>query len=87
MCSSDLHVRVRDMYTKQLRSPAQLEKLGVRIPEELVTKVSSGTTVVPSSDPRPPVAAIAAADDFQVVEPLTSRYEREPVDPEAEVGS
>lgn len=81
------HVRVRDMYTKQLRSPAQLEKLGVRIPEELVTKVSSGTTVVPSSDPRPPVAAIAAAEDFQVVEPLTSRYEREPVDPETEVGS
>lgn len=46
-----------DMYEWKLKSPAQMEKvvknLKFTIPEGLVEKVSSGTTIAPEGDPRP----------------------------------
>jgi uncharacterized protein DUF2800 len=52
----------------ELKSPAQLEKVkGVDAKwlAKQVTNVSSGTTMVPDSDPRP--AVVAAKDDFDVI--------------------
>ena len=51
-----------DLYETKLKSPAQMEKLlkknKMELPEELVQKVSSGTTIAPESDPRPAVLRI-----------------------------
>ena len=44
---------------KELISPAQAEKLlkplKQKLPDDMVTSVSSGTTLAPESDPRPEV--------------------------------
>jgi len=53
-------------YVKKLISPAQAEKalkpLGIKeIPEELIVKSSSGTTLAPESDKRPAVTLTATA--------------------------
>lgn len=53
----------------ELKSPAQMEKmLGKKqfaaTMGELVIKRSTGTTVVPDSDPRPAVGRLSASDDF-----------------------
>lgn len=63
-----------DLYTKKLVSPAQAEKVikalfpaGARpTVEELVTRVSSGSNLVPVEDPRPAITSVSAADDFDV---------------------
>ena len=48
-----------EMYETKLRSPAQiLKKHKLDLPEGLIVKESSGTTVVPDSDPRPAVLLI-----------------------------
>ena len=62
----------RAVFTEpELRSPAQVEKiLGKKkfekVADEYVEKISSGHTLVLSSDPRPP-AAVAQLSDFGVV--------------------
>lgn len=62
-----------DMWTKKLKSPAQIEKLvgkakfNKMVVSDLVEKVSSGHTLAPASDPRPP-AAVAQLTDFSVQE-------------------
>jgi hypothetical protein len=52
----------KDIYSKELLSPAQMEKLlkksKLTLPPELVVAVSSGTTIAPESDPRPAVVLI-----------------------------
>ncbi len=49
-------------YKEQILSPAQaetaLKKRKIKLPDELVTSVSSGSTLVPESDPRPEVLQI-----------------------------
>jgi hypothetical protein len=58
-------------YEAVLKSPAQLEKgLTKQQKEELVTMcdaVSSGTTLVPEADRRPPVGPSVTVDDFSAV--------------------
>lgn len=44
------------LYDTKLKSPAGVEKLGVKIPEGLATMVSSGTTIAPVSDKRPAIS-------------------------------
>lgn len=58
------------IYEKRLLSPAQLEKLigKLAVPAELYASVSSGTTLVPDSDPRP-AAAVGPAADFIALPP------------------
>lgn len=53
-----------------LASPAQIEKVVGKkfLPPELYSSVSSGVTLVPSSDPRPP-AAVGPAADFAALPP------------------
>lgn len=53
-------------YVKKLISPAQAEKalkaVGIKeIPEELIVKSSSGTTLAPESDKRPAVTLTTTA--------------------------
>jgi hypothetical protein len=52
----------KDIYSKELLSPAQMEKLlkksKLTLPPELVVAVSSGTTIAPESDLRPAVVLI-----------------------------
>jgi hypothetical protein len=52
----------KDIYSKELLSPAQMEKLlkkrKLALPDDLVVAVSSGTTLAPESDPRPAVLQI-----------------------------
>ena len=52
----------KDIYSKELLSPAQMEKLlkksKLTLPPELVVAVSSGTTIAPESDPRPAVVQL-----------------------------
>lgn len=55
--------------TPALKSPAQIEKLvgkkGFKeIEADYVTKESSGFTLVPGDDPRPPVRILDAAAEF-----------------------
>ena len=49
------------VYKQTINTPAQMEKLlskhGMELPEDLIIKESSGTTMVPESDPRPSVNA------------------------------
>ena len=56
------HLSDDDVYTKKLVSPAQAEKLLKKakqeLPAELVVSVSSGSTLVPESDPRPAILNI-----------------------------
>lgn len=54
-----------DPYQRELMSPAQMEKVigKAGLPEELYSRVSSGLTLVASSDPRP-AAAVGPAEDF-----------------------
>ena len=61
-----------DPYQKKLMSPNQLEEVigKAGVPEELYTRVSSGLTLVASSDPRP-AAAVGPGDDFIALPPTT----------------
>lgn len=62
-----------DIYERSLRSPAQLEKIigKAALPEDgLYARVSSGTTLVPDTDPRP-AAAVGPAADFIAIPPST----------------
>lgn len=56
-----------EAYKKKLRSPAQaeaaLKQIGMKLPEEMWHKVSSGTNLVPNDDPREAVPPPLAADD------------------------
>ncbi len=66
-----LNMRPEYMTEPKLKSPAQIEKiLGKkefeRVTVDLVVKESSGYTLAPSSDPRPP-AAVAQLTDFTAV--------------------
>ena len=49
-------------FTEEILSPAQaetaLKKRKIKLPDELVTSISSGSTLVPESDPRPEVLQI-----------------------------
>ena len=69
-----------DWYTRpELKSPAQIEKLIDKrqhgpMNAEIVTKESSGTSLVRDSDPRPEVAVLDAVDTF-------SDIPEKPVDP------
>ena len=51
-----------EIYSKELLSPAQMEKVlkkrKLALPDDLVVSVSSGTTLAAESDPRPPVLQI-----------------------------
>ena len=53
---------ITDVWESKMKSPAQLEKSikkrKIELPDELVTSVSSGSTLVPESDPRPEVLQI-----------------------------
>lgn len=64
-----------DVYTSKLKSPAQIEKVvgKKKFAEKfapLVVKESSGHTLAPASDPRPP-AAVAQLTDFGVLPDTT----------------
>jgi Protein of unknown function (DUF2800) len=52
-----LRLSVAKLYDSKLKSPAGVEKMGVKVPRELTTMVSSGTTIAPVSDSRSAVAA------------------------------
>ena len=51
-----------EIYSKEIRSPAQMEKVlkkrKLALPDEFVVSVSSGDTLAPESDPRPAVVQI-----------------------------
>lgn len=53
---------IKDAYDVKIKSPAQMEKVlkkhGKELPNDLVTTVSSGSTLAPESDPRPAVLQI-----------------------------
>ena len=62
-------IRVKDVTTPKLNGIVAIEKflkkLGKEIPEELVTKTSSGTTLAPDSDKRPAaITGMAALKDL-----------------------
>jgi hypothetical protein len=44
------------LYETKLKSPAGVEKMGVKIPEGLAAAVSSGTTIAPVADKRPAIS-------------------------------
>lgn len=54
-----------DVYETKLKSPAQIEKIVGRnkLPETMVSRVSSGTTLVPETDHRPAVR-VGPEEDF-----------------------
>lgn len=58
-----------DIYEKKLKSPSQIERVVGKknLPGTLVMSVSTGVSMVPDSDNRPP-AALLAADEFDVTE-------------------
>ena len=58
-----------DIYDKKLKSPSQIEKVVGKknLPATLVMAVSTGVSMVPDTDNRPP-AALLAADEFDVTE-------------------
>jgi len=58
-----------DIYDKKLKSPSQIEKVVGKknVPATLVMAVSTGVSMVPDTDNRPP-AALLAADEFDVTE-------------------
>jgi len=53
-----------EIYSKELLSPAQMEKVlkkrKLALPDDLVVSVSSGTTIASESDPRPAVVQISS---------------------------
>ncbi len=53
---------ISDAYDTKIKSPAQMEKVlkkhGKELPSDLVTTVSSGSTLAVESDPRPAVLQI-----------------------------
>jgi hypothetical protein len=51
-----LKLSAAKLYDSKLKSPAGIEKMGVKIPAGLTTIVSSGTTIAPLSDQRPAVS-------------------------------
>jgi hypothetical protein len=58
----------KDLHEVKLRSPAQVEKTVLKarklaLPEDLFSKVSSGPTLAPASDPRPALL-VGAAHEF-----------------------
>jgi hypothetical protein len=60
-----------EIYKMDLKSPAQIEKLpGIKkqLPADFVEKKSSGYTMVPASDPRPPIT-LTPGDDFAELPP------------------
>lgn len=57
------------LHYETMKSPAQVEKdIGKNIPDALITKESSGTNLVPESDPRP-AAAVGPAEEFLMLSP------------------
>lgn len=63
-----------DAYARKLRSPYQAEQrlkaIGLDLPTGMVIKQSSGTNLVPNSDPREALPLPAKADeDFEAIEP------------------
>ncbi len=62
------------MYQRELLSPAQVEKIVGKgnLPAELVSKESSGTNLVPDSDPRP-AAAVGASEVFALLPPSPAK--------------
>jgi len=54
-----------DFCEAKIKSPAQLEKVvkkfNIELPKELVTSISSGSTLVPESDPRPAILSLGQA--------------------------
>jgi len=58
-------VAVDPYKTAELLSPAQMEKKA-KVPAELFESKSSGTTLVPASDKRPP-AKLLTAEDFDII--------------------
>jgi hypothetical protein len=58
-----------DIFEKKIKSPSQIEKVVGKknLPGTLIMSVSTGTTMVPASDKRSPVALLAA-DEFTVTE-------------------
>lgn len=66
-------VTEEELYTRALKSPAQMEKLVGKknLPDDLVVAVSSGLTLVRESDPRP-AAAVGAAHEFAALTPGAS---------------
>ena len=60
-------VKPREFYEEKFLSPSKVEKKfgkGI-IEDKLVTRVSSGYSLVPLSDARPPVELLSATDEFQ----------------------
>lgn len=60
-----------EIFTQKVKSPAQIEKLVGKknLPADLVTKKSSGYSMVPAHDPRPPVALTAGSEFFPALTP------------------
>jgi hypothetical protein len=57
------------LHYETMKSPAQVEKdIGKNIPDALIKKESSGTNLVPESDPRP-AAAVGPAEEFLMLSP------------------
>ena len=50
-----LKLSTAELYDHKLKSPAGVEKLGVKIPNGLAVMVSSGTTIAPVADNRPAI--------------------------------
>ena len=70
-----LDVSVDDLYERKMKSPAQVERMlrqhQAELPEYLVTKTSSGLTLVPESDPRLE-AALDPATEFAALPPAST---------------
>lgn len=60
-----------DMFNRELRSPAQIEKIVGKkaFPTDLVVKKSSGTTMVAEADPRP---AVSLGEEFTAADAATA---------------
>lgn len=58
-----------EIFDKKIKSPAQIEKVVGKknVPSDLIMSVSTGLSMVPDTDRRPP-AALLAADEFTVNE-------------------
>lgn len=61
-----------EILDSKLKSPAQIEKVvgKKQLPDDLVTKQSSGVTLAPEHDPRPAVASLASVE-FAVLPPAS----------------
>ena len=58
-----------EIFDKKIKSPAQIEKVVGKknVPSDLIMSVSTGLSMVPDTDRRPP-AALLASDEFTVNE-------------------